>query len=286
MNEDIQSGVLLLLIGCIMMLAAINIYLVLQQMKGSHGAVVASPVPTPAAAPNPATTAQFERIAAQLQALQAALDELKAAPENHEPEVDTNSLFKLDSELSESLAELEQADGGSEALLLDLQQADAAGLSAWRDFNADRIAGLVAQQKQLRGRIASLQNLLSDANATILTLRSRTPRRNFVSGGDAGNDGNLVSELQQARKNAARLTSELSAANANVQMLNERVATRELMLAEASEQHEKERADLDKQIAELKTKVQSMQASFDRTLVEKNFIEEAFLDEIEGEKKA
>lgn len=288
MPADLQTWILLLLSGCILMLAAVNIYLVTQQFRGTRGEA-------PGTAAGLAKSLDYERhlehVSGQLNLIQAALAEIKAqaaqaaaaeAAAAADGEDGGQALFQLDAEINESLAQLEQADGGAEALLLDLQQAKAEELSAWRDFNTERIAGLLTQQKQLHGRIVSLQNLLSEANASILTLRSRT-RRTPLS--DAVSDGAMNVELQEARKQAARLDSELSAAKANVQMLTERVATRELMLAEAGEQHEKERAALDAQIAELQAKLQGMQASFDRTLVEKTFIEDAFLEEIEGSKK-
>lgn len=286
MPADLQTWILLLLSGCILMLAAVNIYLVTQQFKGGRGEA-------PGTNSGQAKSLDYERhlehVSGQLNLIQTALAEIKAqtdqtiaAAAEADGEDGGQALFQLDAEIGESLAQLEQADGGTEALLLDLQQAKVEELSAWRDFNAERIAGLLAQQKQLRGRILSLQNLLSEANASILTLRSRT-RRTPLS--DAAGDSAINAELQEARKHAARVDSELSAAKANVQMLTERVATRELMLAEAGEQHEKERAALDAQIAELQAKLQGMQASFDRTLVEKTFIEDAFLEEIEGSKK-
>lgn len=280
--EDLQNWILLLLTGCIFMLAAIDIYLVVQQVKGTG----AEPA---AAAASQTASLDYERhlehIAGQLNLIQGALTEIKAqAPATvDEGEVDTNALFQLDAELNQSLAQIEQTGGGTEALLLDLQQAKVDELSAWRDRNAERIAELMGQQKQLRGRVVSLQGLLSEANATILTLRSRT-RRNPISDALGGSAPNA--DLQQAHADNVRLNSELSAAKANVQMLDERIATRELMLAEASEQHEKERASRDAQIAELQAKIQTMQASFDRTLVEKTFIEDAFLEEIEGSKKS
>lgn len=280
--DDIHNWVVLLLIGCILMLAGVNLYMVMQQIRNPRSEPSAE---TDGRKASLDYERHLEHVAGQLNLIQSALAELKTqAPtaDGEEDEVDTHALFQLDAELNESLTQIEQAGGGTEALLLDLQQAKVAELSAWRDLNADRITELISQQKQLRGRVATLQGLLSEANATILTLRSRT-RRNPIS--DALGDGAANAELQQTRADNARLSSELASTKANVQMLDERVATRELMLAEAGEQHEKERAALDAQIAELQAKIQSMQASFDRTLVEKTFIEDAFLEEIEGSKK-
>lgn len=283
MSDDIHSWVVLLLVACILMLAGINLYMVMQQIKEQRSELPALPG-------SHSTSLDYERhlehVAGQLNLIQGALGELKtqvpAAVDSADGEVDTHSFFQLDAELNESLVQMEHAGSGTEALLLDLQQVEIAELSAWRDLNAERVTELIRQQKQLRGRVATLQGLLSEANATILTLRSRT-RRNPIS--DALGDGATSTELQQIRADNARLNSELSTAKANAQMLDERVATRELMLAEAGEQHDKERAALDAQIAELQAKIQSMQASFDRTLVEKTFIEDAFLEEIEGSKK-
>lgn len=280
--DDIHSWIVLLLIGCIVMLAGINLYMVMQQIKSQRSEPLAM---SSGQTSNLDYERHMEHVAGQLNLIQGALAELKAQspnPDEDDNDGATHALFQLDAELNDSLAMLEQTGSGTEALLLDLQQAKVDDLSAWRDRNAERIAELTAQQKQLRGRVLSLQGLLSEANATILTLRSRT-RRNPIS--DALGDGAASAELQQARAENARLSSELSAAKANLQMLDERVATRELMLAEAGEQHEKERAGRDAQIAELQAKIQSMQASFDRTLVEKTFIEDAFLEEIEGGKK-
>lgn len=277
--DDIHNWVVLLLVGCILMLAGVNLYMVMQQIRSPRSE---SSADTDGRKASLDYERHLEHVAGQLNLIQSALAELKAqTPAVTDDEVDTHALFQLDAELSDSLTQIEQTGGGTEALLLDLQQAKVAELSAWRDLNAERIAELISQQRQLRGRVATLQGLLSEANATILTLRSRT-RRNPIS--DALGDGAANAELQQARADNTRLSSELASAKANVQMLDERVATRELMLAEAGEQHDKERVALDAQIAELQAKIQSMQASFDRTLVEKTFIEDAFLEEIEGGK--
>lgn len=263
---DIQEWSLLLIVVCIFMLAAINIFLVLQLLKGVKD-----------------ESAQLGKIVGQCQEIMAAQGTVKEmVAQSAGDGLDDHALGTLDEALSQSLDALAQADGGTEALLEDLQQAAPDELAAWRDLNAERIEGLLAQQRQMRARVDSLQDLLANANATILNLRSR-PRRS--SGGEAQGDSKLVEEVQQVRRNAARLNNELSAANANLQALTEKLATRELMLSEAAERHGQEKSALEAKIAALNEQIQSMQDSFDRTIVEKSFIEEAFLAIEERDKR-
>lgn len=257
MLTDIQEWSLLLIVVCIFMLAAINIFLVLQLLKGSRG-----------------DAAQLGNIVAQCQQIMAAQGAVKEMVAATADSLEEATLSELDGALSASLDALADADQGTRGLLEDLQQATPDDLAAWRDMNAERISELLAEQQLMQQRMASLQELLTNANATILNLRSRSRRG---EGTEPGNDNKLVEELQQVRRNAARLSTELNAAHANVQALTEGVATRELMLAEAVERHSDERNALEARISILNAQVQSMQDTFDRTIVEKSFIEEAFL---------
>lgn len=266
MLTDIQEWSLLLIVVCIFMLAAINIFLVLQLLKGSRDEAI-----------------QLGNIVAQCQQImaeQGAVKEIVAATADNLEEA---TLSELDGALTESLDILTQTDLDTERLFEDMQQASPDDLVAWRDNNQDRINELLAQQKLMQQRMASLQDLLTNANATILNLRSRTHRSTAT---DSGTDSKLVEEMQQVRRNAARLSAELNAANANVQTLTEGVASGERMLADATQRHSAEKAGLEATITMLTDQVQSMQDSFDRTIVEKSFIEEAFLAIEERDNKA
>ncbi|HTJ97528.1 MAG TPA: hypothetical protein VL381_08665 [Rhodocyclaceae bacterium] len=259
MLSSIQEYSILLITACIFMLATVNIFLVWRLIKGTQQ-----------------ETIQLNGIAGQCEQIIVEQSTVKELVSQQQDGLDTTTLEQLDAALSSNYDDLSQATAGFSDLVFELQSVGPEDLAEWKAANEKRITELLGNRDTLRSQVSNLQDMLSKANATILNLRAKT--WNGSDAGKSGSDNKVGEELQQARRNSARLSGELSAANENLKSLTNVLAARDKKLNEATlfQQHEKQK--MEAEIVLLKQKVQEMQETYDRTILEKSFIEEAFLE--------
>lgn len=136
---------------------------------------------------------------------------------------------------------------------------DATDMASWKAANQARINELLRSQGGLKAEVEQLQTLLTKANATILNLRARN--------------------LQGALGAGAAGQKEIDSLKAAVAARDTKIAAAEAVLKNEKTKFETEKKQLTDKIAE-------MQAAFDRTIVEKNFIEDAFIEETKQSDKS
>lgn len=256
MPSSLQDISLLMIASCILLLALINMYLVWRLIKGVRfedeklDGIVA----------NSHTLVSRQFTLRQLlddpgfKAMLAQSGSTAAVPASENAET-------MDPELMRGMQSISDAALGFGDLIDSLGSISEKDFASWKAANQARINELLTRQQDMRGEVEQLQRLLTKANATVLNLRATTLQD------DAGGGGNTEMQKQ-------------------IETLKAGIAARDTKLAAAEAVLKNEKTKFEDEKKKLQDRLAEMQASFDRTLVEKNFIEDAFLVEAQANDKA
>lgn len=213
-----------------------------------------------------------------------------AAPGNEVPaeQADTAWLARLGGLFgaidTDGLGEVAKNIDQSAAILGSLAAIGNDGFSGWREANQQRIESLLAEHRRRQQQLIQLHDSLTQAHATIETLRSQVPRSALASAQVAALKAQGIKHEATIRQMSAE----------HIQQQREQHAARqqlELFRAEAAagrqalESLEGANARLVREVDELRTATRmleesnaDLQATHERTILEKLFVEEAFVE--------
>lgn len=164
---------------------------------------------------------------------------------------------ELDPALAQGVKTVSDAALGMGDLLSGLNDVKEGDLAAWKIANQARIDELLRTQNTMREEVELLEAMLAKANATVLNQRAQAKQAEPAAGVSAK----------------------------EVETLKAAIAARDSKIAAAEAVLKNEKLKFDEEKKKLQEKMAEMQASFDRTLVEKSFIEEAFIEETAAKDK-
>jgi chromosome segregation ATPase len=195
---------------------------------------------------------------------------------------DSLLLSDMLSELSAiSIDPLDQALGSSLQLVADINGLDQQQYPQWKEEHQNEITSLLAQRDELEGQLSEFKTKLDRAHKLVTTLhaqnRQMTAKVGKVSSLQARQQ-QLNDELSQLRQQNEQASKELRNSKRTLQDAN-------LQLQEQRQQHEAEHASqmrlqqhLRETTEQLQQQLEGERAVLSRTLVEKDFIETAFID--------
>ena len=223
----------------------------------------------------------IQRLISKLEAISASPDEQAAWAEKFEAPFQNISTDALDG-LDDSMA-------STEALLGELEHLEEADWAAWNSANQMQIRNLLKTQETQRRRLASLRMELDQARGTILNLRSNASRQAMGAMQAAAlqaKNTTIEAELWSVKAERGRLLKDLKDAQKELQALQVRSSGGggDEGLAEGGAELTGDSSELQSKIAQLEAKVleltgaaASLQALHERTILEKKFIEDAFI---------
>ena len=250
MSDSLQDLSLLLIGSCIFLLAIVNMYLVWRLIKGVRfederlDSIAAYNQQILSQQLSVRKIVSDPMFLSMLKGLAAPAAPATPPP----PAASQGEDAELDAALKKGVNALGDTATGFADLFGSLNEAK--DMASWKAANQARISELLRSQNGLKGEVEQLQALLAKANATVLNLRARG--------------------LQAANSEAE--SKEIDALKAGIAARDSKIAAAEAVMKNEKTRFEEEKKKLEEKIFEL-------QATHDRTLVEKNFIEEAFIEE-------
>lgn len=195
---------------------------------------------------------------------------------------DSLLLSDMLSELSAiSIDPLDQALGSSLQLVADIDGLDPQQYPQWKHEHQSEITALLAQRDELEAQLGEFKTKLDRSHKLVTTLhgknRQMTAKIGKVSSLQARQQ-QLNDELTQLRQQNEQASKELRNSKRTLQDAN-------LQMQEQRQQHEAEHASqmrlqqhLRETTEQLQQQLEGERAVLSRTLVEKDFIETAFID--------
>ena len=195
---------------------------------------------------------------------------------------DSLLLSDMLSELSAiSIDPLDQALGSSLQLVADIDGLDPQHYPQWKHEHQREITALLAQRDELEAQLGEFKTKLDRSHKLVTTLhgqnRQMTAKIGKVSSLQARQQ-QLNDELSQLRQQNEQASKELRNSKRTLQDAN-------LQMQEQRQQHEAEHASqmrlqqhLRETTEQLQQQLEGERAVLSRTLVEKDFIETAFID--------
>lgn len=174
---------------------------------------------------------------------------------------------------ADALGGMDEGIAQTEALLRELDAIAESEWPAWRDDNQEKLHSLLAQLAQYRRQLQSLRIELDQARGTILNLRSSAPRPVLSAVQSAALQARNVaieSELWQLRADRGRLMRELKQAEMALQ--EQQAAT-----SDGETGADGRVAELEAQLQALRDENKHLEDLHNRTVLEKQFIEDAFV---------
>lgn len=223
--------------------------------------------------------ALIQKLIGKLEAIAASPDEQAAWAEKFEAPFQGISADALDG-LDDSMA-------ATEALLGELENLDESEWAAWNNANQMQIRNLLKTAESQRRRLESLRMELDQARATILNMRSAASRQAMGAMQAAAlqaKNTTIEAELWSAKADRGRLLKELKETQKELQALQARqgaageaTASGDALPAGDATELTARIAELEARVADLTSARASLQALHDRTVLEKKFIEDAFI---------
>lgn len=214
----------------------------------------------------------IQRLISKLEAIAASPDEQAAWAEKFEAPFQNIS--------SEALDGIDESMVSAEALLGELENLEEGDWAAWNSANQMQIRNLLKTQETQRQRLASLRLELDQARGTILNMRSTASRQAMGAMQAAAlqaKNTTIEAELWSVKAERGRLLKELKDVQKELQTLRSRDATAADGMEGDSSELQTKIAELEAKVLELTSTTASLQALHERTMLEKKFIEDAFI---------
>lgn len=184
--------------------------------------------------------------------------------------LDPGLLDNIDGSLqlfSEQKPRWDENSVSSAELFKELLAADSSQLSDWRGSHQERIQELLATSELQRRELSKMEEMLAQAQTTIRRLR-HTPQKQ-ASESDQKTHA-LTAERARASRELDRVKNEMNSLQKKMQAeINEHSQANMIFMQEMQQ--------LQKEKSELETRYKDLEKTHQRTLQEKNMIEEAFI---------
>lgn len=202
--------------------------------------------------------------------------------QNDQSEDDSILLSDMLSELSSiSIDPLEQAFDSSMHLVAGLNGLDPQQYPQWQQDHQAEISTLLAQRNELEAQIGEFKTKLDRSHKLVTTLHGQ----NRLMSAKTGKLSNLQARQQQLADDLSELRRQNEQASKELRHSHRTLQDAKLQLQEQRQQHEVEHESqmllqkhLRLETEQLLQQLENERAVLSRTLVEKDFIESAFID--------
>jgi DNA repair exonuclease SbcCD ATPase subunit len=202
--------------------------------------------------------------------------------QNDQNDDDSILLSDMLSELSSiSIDPLEQAFGNSMLLVEGLNGLDPQQYPQWQQDHQREITSLLAQRNELEAQIGEFKTKLDRSHKLVTTLHGQNRQMTAKT----GKISNLQARQQQLADDLSELRRQNEQASKELRQSKRTLQDANLQLQEQRQQHEVEHASqkllqkhLRQETEQLLQQLENERAVLSRTLVEKDFIESAFID--------
>lgn len=211
-----------------------------------------------------------------------ARSEILRRTQNDQSDDDNILLSDMLSELSSiSIDPLEQAIDSSMHLVSGLDGLDAQQYPQWQHDHQQEISTLLAQRNELETQLSEFKTKLDRSHKLVTTLHGQ----NRQMSAKTGKISNLQVRQQQLADDLSELRRQNEQASKELRHSHRTLQDAKLQLQEQRTQHEVEHESqmllqkhLRQETEQLLQQLESERAVLSRTLVEKDFIESAFID--------
>jgi chromosome segregation ATPase len=202
--------------------------------------------------------------------------------QNDQSDDDSILLSDMLSELSSiSIDPLEQAFGNSLHLVAELNGLDPQQYPQWQQDHQHEITTLLAQRNELEAQIGEFKTKLNRSHKLVTTLHGQNRQMTAKT----GKLSNLQVRQQQLTDDLSELRQQNEQASKELRQSKRTLQDANLQLQEQRQQHEVEHKSqmllqkhLRQETEQLLQQLDNERAVLSRTLVEKDFIESAFID--------
>lgn len=180
----------------------------------------------------------------------------------------------------DDLGEAGKSMEASAAILGDLAAVGNEQLAAWREANQQRVDSLLAEHRRQHQSLIQMRDSLAQAQATINSLRGQAPRSAIAAAQVAA----LKAENAEHEVAIRLLTAERTQYQRELGATREKLESLRAEIPAGRQELEAANVRLQREVGELRTATKmleennaDLQATYERTIQEKLFVEEAFV---------